>query len=617
MSLKSPESINSHTSELSGMLQEHLANRKAKKAEEAQQEVVTSTINDDHWRPVSNVISEELFVIRIKKVANEIASILNKTFGPGGGFTICAPDSSADETIVTKDGYHIMKEIHFVDEFSSTILRSMRDASRRVAKNAGDGSTSAVIMANHIIQNIFSKPQQFSKPMLNAGVTAFETVLLKYIDEELAMNVRDSDLETIAKIATNNNPVLGKYISDLVIEATKTTNEPIIQVGLSKDEDDHVTTQNGFRLYVDILDELFYNDTIGNAKAAKSSTPVNILAIKAEVNNEVFNGIIQPVMQECLSANEGVVVIAKSFTKDVERALMSIKMRESLAPIWFFTTGIEERNSQRFDDFCTYIDCLPVTNEILDMVLQSKAPEINLEHFVGRATNFDMHSSRLIVSANDNERLTKLITTLKENIQSVNTRDAADVYGEANKEFNSRLANLEAKAVHVAVGGKSESERKSRADAIEDAVFACLAAKKSGYIAGGGGGLGILKHLLAEDMNIREQVSNILIQDYKYSKKASDEVSRYVQMLFCNAYVSTLENVFEKIYVPAGLTPSTIIQQCIQNQKEFDAISSEFVERTIISPASTDIEILKGTVSIIKSIACSNQFLFTQAHKNT
>lgn len=619
MSVVKPNSVGNHTSELTSVLSQH-REQKRSAIEEAVKKITpesipVSTISDDHWRPVSNAISSELFVTRIKKVSGAIAAILNQTFGPGGGFTVCAPDHAAEDVVVTKDGYHIMREIEFVDDFSSTILRIMRDASRRVAKNAGDGSTSAVIMSNHLLQQVFTHDFTFSKPMLNSGLTAFETVVMQHIDEELAMTVRDSDLVTIAKIATNNNPVLGKYVADLVVEATKTSNDAAIQVGLSKDEDDHVTTQNGFRLYADILDELFYNTTIGNAKAAKSDTRTHILAIKADVTNEILNKIILPIMSEVLTANESFVVVAKSFSKEVERALVSIKTREASAPMWFFTTGVEERNSARFDDMCVYAGCYPITHEVLDNVLPDPS-KVDFERFLGQLTGFDMHSNRLIISSTSSPALEALIATLKENIESVNARDAADVYAEANKEFAARLANLEAKAVHLAVGGKSEAERKARHDAIEDAVFACLSARKSGYISGGGGGLGILKFLISESQIVKDEIIKILVDDYAYSQKASYEVASYVLGIFISAYASTLVNVYEKTYVPTGTTAETILQHCLVNNVEFDAIASDYVERGIISPASTDIEILKGTVSIVKSLACSNQFLFTQAHKN-
>lgn len=567
----------------------------------------------------TNVVEEHATIGKMRAALAIIAKTLCGTLGPYGSTTIIQDRQHSH--FASKDGYDLMNRINFDDEVGRTVLDIVRQVASNQVLTVGDGSTSAIIVANALYDALTSNHDIFENippkdivDILN-DIASFLTEDLKSLTKPVSEDLRE--LTTLATISTNNDKVLGDTVADIY---KKIGRNGFISTDVVKPtEVDSVEIKRGIEIQRGYIHECF-GRFYENKKVIYDKNP-RVLLFNYALSQDDLKDIMVPLLQAAIDMEDAeLLIVANHYDPDVVNFLhanrtkhMQLGGKKTMPEMNFTAVDIEqvtERGINDLKDIAFLCDC-----EIFDKYQHSPADIVKDPlRFIGSAEKIiaSEKTTQIIfkdmISEEHEKKKKKKIAALNKDIedllklQELDKEQDFDLY-----ETRRRVANMTDSTAIFHVGGKTQTERQTRERLIEDAIFACKSALKYGYIPGG-------NLMIPYILSIRrEAYCDTLGTKYHYLKVDGGIRTFFYQFveILSEAFLESYRNVLGNSLLPDNKIEE-IIDDCIENRKFYNLKThtmETFDTTSVINSVDTDIQILKSTISIISILATSNQFI--------
>jgi len=391
----------------------------------------------------------------------KLTKAVSSTLGAGGKCVML--EDNQGRPIITKDGVTVADSIILLDPVENMGARLIKEAARKTVKEAGDGTTTATVLAHAILEEAYKVQSRTNARDLKNGIEAMAEQVIDYL-ESIKVPVTGDMINHIATISTNNDPILGAIIGD-AFRAVGDTG--IVMMEYSDNPETEVEVIEGVQYDKGLVNSHFVTNQ--NKRVAELDNPL-VLIIESPVENIRQ---IQSVLEYVIKNNKSLLIIA-----DLEQSVLAalamnkvkgnIKVNVINAP----TYGVNKKDT--LNDLA-----LLTGSTIINEDLGDDMDLIQPEHLGAciKAVTDDVET--IIQVGEVKPEVTTLIVELKEQLES--KLNPGEVI-----RLERRLARLSAKVAVVKVGAGSDIELKEKADRVEDAICATKAAIKEGIVPGGG-----------------------------------------------------------------------------------------------------------------------------------
>ena len=492
------------------------------------------------------IIFNEKARLALKKGADQLANAVKVTLGPKGRNVVI--DKSYGAPTITKDGVTVAKEIELEDKFENIGAEIIKEAAAKTNDAAGDGTTTATVLAQAIIAN--------GLKLVSAGVNPIE--IRKGIEKRVAQLVKElkkmsqeiSTKEEIAQVASisANDPEIGKIIAEAMDSVGK---EGVITVeegqsfGIEKEVVEGMQFDKGYISPYMITNQ----DTM----KAEMSEPFILITDKKITSVQEVLPILEKIIQ---TGKKDLVIIAEDIEGEALATFVVNKLRGTFNVLGIKAPGFGDRRKAMLEDMAVLTGGKMITEEV-----GLKLEKVELS---------DLGQARKVVSSKDNTTVVdgkgdeKEIKSRVENIKK--EKELAD--SEFDKEkLQERLAKLSGGVAVIKVGAATETEMKEKKYRIEDALNATKAAVEEGIVPGGGLSLPIACY--GQDFAGFED-------ELKEQNNKGGVGERIINQ-------SVLEPI-KTIAANAGVDGSLILQRTIEENKKskvvmgYNAATGEFVD---------------------------------------
>lgn len=565
-----------------------------------------------------NVISKDEFEGRSKRIFEIVADVLSKTLGPFGATTII--ERNTTEYKITKDGWNVLKSLRFSNAVEENILMLLVNIAQQVVRKVGDGSTSSVVSAHQLLEvmsGIFKEHNVRSKVLLEKLNKAADLIAERI---KATANVIDregdfSEIYNLAYVSTNEN----EEISRLIQQAYQATGSPSIQYAKSRTAKNELEIIDGYQSKMSWLDATFVNTD------NESGDYQNVTTVQFDhtVEKEYHLDFILDLRLKVMNEGKRLLVIAPYFdTKMLETFAAICNQERSQTGSHHLLVAraslIKNHDFQMYKDLSVLLGGKVVTENVINEYVKSRVPQeerdktydprlngevneyisVDPQDYLGHVnkvtlgkryslfqdfTKTNKHELELAVSDADSKLAAQ--EAVDNELNTLN-HDAIDL--------RERVMKLKCKTAIIKAGGSTTLEKGANYDLLEDAVKAAESAYKNGYNLGG-------------NLAITLAVEDILVEHYQDVLELELED---IDVWILNGIKKSFENVLQTVIDNGQLDYSVeeIINQARHTGKCLNIVTGEY-DGSVINPAMTDIEILKGTASIVSLMLSSNQYI--------
>lgn len=494
------------------------------------------------------VLSYQEVKDKILHAVDTITDPIKQTMGPKGGNAVIQKDSG--EVFITNDGVTIAKEIYVKDAVEDAVIQLIKQSALKTNTEAGDGTSTTILLSSILVKEGFK--------MIDNGVNQVDVVnaynefaeeLKKQIEKQKLEIKDDKDLSFIAKISSNNDEDIAK---DVVKIVRKIGEDGIVFFEISNKQETEIIEDDGFMIEPGVLThELLQTNGVVSAL----DVPV-LITDKQLYYEEEAETIMRTVLQ---NGYKDVVVVAKDFVGKALPSFVTNHQSGMINIILIKDSNIESTNGESLEDLAVFLG-----GEVVSDKKGSLVDNIDIEDFIMSPKVFG-GIDRVIISRYVEERNKKLEERVK--LLQKRKKDITDEDSAAYKQLEQRIASLTKGFVTLKIGGRTGPEIFEKQFRYEDAIRACNAAIKYGYLPGGG--MALLtsyqnsKRLVESwqhkycSANSRQVIENAgLVFDVLYSQMAMSDFE-----LGYNAATGLLENMLE-----AGVVdPYRVTEMAIDN----------------------------------------------------
>ena len=393
----------------------------------------------------------------IEKLTNAVSS----TLGASGKCVML--EDHAGNPIITKDGVTVADSIILRDPVENMGATLLKEAARKTVREAGDGTTTATVLAHAILQEAYKVSDKKNSRELKDGINSATEKVIDYL-ETVSVKVKNTMMDQIATISTNNDPELGKIIADAF---RAVNNTGVVMMETSADGETVVEIVDGVQYEKGLTNSHFITNK--QTKSAELDNPL-VLLIESPVDTIRQ---IQSILEYVIKNNKPLLIIG-----DLEQGVLSalamnknkgnIKVNVVNAP----TYGVSK---QEVLEDLSLLTGATIINEDLgdDMDM------IQIEHLGTCLKSVTSHEDTIIQVKESSDEILSIIDDIKKKIAEA--KQPHEVV-----KLEKRLAMLAAKIAIVKIGADSEVELKEKTDRVEDAICATKAAIKEGIVPGGG-----------------------------------------------------------------------------------------------------------------------------------
>ena len=409
----------------------------------------------------------------------KLTKAVSSTLGASGKCVLL--EDSSGRPIITKDGVTVADSIILLDPVENMGATLLKEAARKTVREAGDGTTTATVLAHSILKNAYAIKDPNTRK-IKEGINKAVEKVIEYLEMN-SIKVDDKMLDQIATISTNNDPILGKLVGDAF---RSVGNTGIVMMETSQDPECSLQLVEGVQCDMGLTNSHFITNQ--KNKTAELDNPL-VLLVESPVESIRQ---LQSVLEYVIKGNKSLLIIG-----DLEPTVLSalamnksrgnIKINVIDAP----TYGINRKET--LDDLALLTNAT-VINEDLGDDLDLIQPE----HLGTCIKSITSHEETILHVGEPSEEILDIIKDIKTSLLDNNTNYQVI-------KLEKRLARLTAKISIVKVGANSEIELKEKADRIEDAICATKAAIKEGIVPGGGIALLNASHIV-DSFSIGEDI---------------------------------------------------------------------------------------------------------------
>ena len=402
----------------------------------------------------------------LKKGVDALADAVKVTLGPKGRNVVIDKKFGAPQ--ITKDGVTVAKEIELEEQFENMGAQMVKEVASKTADDAGDGTTTATILAQSIISTGLKNVTAGANPMdLKRGIDKAVAVVVESLHKQSQAVGNDiNKIEQVATVSANNDENIGKLIAEAM---QKVKNEGVITVEEAKGTETRVEVVEGMQFDRGYISPYFITDT--EKMEADLEKPYILITDKKISTMKEILPLLEPVAQ----SGRSLVIIAEDVDGEALSSLVLNKLRGTIKVAAVKAPGFGDRRKDMLQDIAILTGGTVISEET-GLVLEQAAVEM-----LGTAEKvaINKENTTIVDGAGNKKDIKDRVTQIRKQIES--TKSDYD-----REKLQERLAKLAGGVAVLYVGATTEIEMKEKKDRVDDALSATRAAVDEGIIPGGG-----------------------------------------------------------------------------------------------------------------------------------
>ena len=403
---------------------------------------------------------------QLKKGIDTLANAVKVTLGPKGRNVIIEKKFGAPH--ITKDGVTVAKEVELADAYQNTGAQLVKEVASKTGDDAGDGTTTATVLAQAIVAEGLKNVTAGASPMdIKRGIDKAVAKVVESIKSQAEMVGDNYDkIEQVGTVSANNDPVIGKLIADAMRKVSK---DGVITIEEAKGTDTTIGVVEGMQFDRGYLSAYFVTNT--EKMECEMEKPYILIYDKKISNLKDFLPILEPAVQ----TGRPLLVIAEDVDSEALTTLVVNRLRSQLKICAVKAPGFGDRRKEMLEDIAV----------LTGGVVISEEKGLKLE----QATIEMLGTADKVTVSKDNTTIVNgagAKENIKERCEQIKAQIASTKSDYDKEKLQERLAKLSCGVAVLYVGAASEVEMKEKKDRVDDALRATRAAIEEGIVAGGG-----------------------------------------------------------------------------------------------------------------------------------
>ena len=508
---------------------------------------------------------------------NQLADTVKVTLGPKGRNVVL--DKNYGAPLITNDGVTIAKEIELEDPFENMGARLVKEVSTKTNDVAGDGTTTATVLAQSMIKEGVKNVAAGGDPMaIKRGIDKAVNVAVDGLKEISSPVNGKEDIARVASISANNEEV-GKLISEAMEKVSK---DGVITIEESKTSSTELNIVEGMQFDKGYVSPYMVSDT--EKMEASIENPYILITDKKISNIQEILPLLESLMQQ----SGKLVIICDDIEGEALSTLVLNKLRGVINVVAVKAPGYGDKRKNMLQDIA-----ILTGGEVITSDLGLELKDTTIEQ-LGRAKQVKVEKENTIIvdGAGDKKAIAERVSQIRAQL--------AEEKSEFEKEgLQERLAKIAGGVAVIGVGAATEVEMKDRKLRIEDALSATKAAVEEGIVSGGG----------TAYVNVIPKVEKLM------------ETLKDDEKLGAKIVLKALEEPVKQIAVNAGLEPAVILEK-VKSSKEgigFNAADEEYVDMKkagIVDPTKVSRSALQNAASIASMVLTTESIVTDKKEKS-
>ncbi len=402
----------------------------------------------------------------LKSGVDKLANAVKVTLGPKGRNVVLEKKFGAP--LITKDGVTVAKEIDLADAFENLGAQMVKEVASKTGDDAGDGTTTATVLAQSIINVGLKNVAAGANPMdLKRGIDKAVAKVVENIAAQ-AKTIGDdyAKIESVAKVSANNDDTIGKLIAEAMQKVHK---EGVITIEESKGTDTYVDVVEGMQFDRGYISPYFVTDA--EKMAAELENPYILIHDK---KISTMKDLL-PILEATAQAGRPLMIISEDVDGEALATLVVNRLRGSLKVCAVKAPGFGDRRKEMLEDIAVLTGGSVITEE-KGMKLEQATLDMLGE---AEKVTVDKENTTIVNGAGAQDNIKARVNQIKKQIETTTS--------DYDKEkLQERLAKLAGGVAVIYVGAASEVEMKEKKDRVDDALSATRAAVEEGIVPGGG-----------------------------------------------------------------------------------------------------------------------------------
>ena len=402
----------------------------------------------------------------LKEGVDALADAVKVTLGPKGRNVIIGKSFGAPH--ITKDGVTVAKEVELEDPFANMGAQMVREVASKTNDDAGDGTTTATVLAQAIIGVGIKNVTAGANPMdLKRGIDkAVATVVSNLREQSQEVGSDNSKIEQVATISANNDNNIGKLIAEAM---AKVNNEGVITVEEAKGTDTYVDVVEGMQFDRGYISAYFITNT--EKMQTELEKPYILITDKKISTMKEIMSVLEPVAQ----SGRALLIIAEDVDGEALSALVVNKLRGTLKIAACKAPGFGDRRKELLEDIAALTGATVVST---DKGMRLEDADINMLGCAEKVT-MNKENTTIVDGCGNKDNIKARVEQIRASIE-VSKSDYD------REKLQERLAKLAGGVAVLYVGAATEVEMKEKKDRVDDALAATRAAVEEGIVPGGG-----------------------------------------------------------------------------------------------------------------------------------
>ena len=409
---------------------------------------------------------------KVLRGVNILAKTVSSTLGPGGRNVIF---ENWGWPLVTKDGVTVARQIELSDKYENVGAQMVKQVANKTCNDAGDGTTTATILANAILEAGYSYRLSNVNPIdIMRGINKAVSVIVDVIEKNIRQNIEDGSekLEQIATVSANWDKEIGKIVADAV---NAVGSNGAVQIEESKSYESYLELIEGIKFDRGFTSPLYINNT---AKQIVEMEDPYIFLYKGTIKD--LRKLV-PLLEQVSKAQKNLIIIADDFDASVTTGLIANKKRGALNVATMKAPWFKDMRLNTMEDLAIYFGTTYFDDTYGRSSLGIKEMEDLCLADLGKCKRaiITTYNSTFIGGGGDKAAIENRIQELADLVENGGLNEVD------YENTKTRISQLCAKVATIYVGANSEVESREKRDRIDDALRAAKSAKEEGIVPGG------------------------------------------------------------------------------------------------------------------------------------
>ena len=402
----------------------------------------------------------------MRQGVDELANAVKVTLGPKGRNVIIEKKFGAPQ--ITKDGVTVAKEIELADSFKNTGAQLVKSVASKTGEDAGDGTTTATVLAQSIVNVGLKNVTAGANPMdLKRGIDKAVAAVVENIKKQSkAVGDNFDKIEQVATISANNDAEIGKHIAEAMQKVSK---DGVITIEEAKGRDTYIDVVEGMQFDRGYLSSYFVTDT--EKMNCVMENPLILIHDKKISNLKDLLPILEPAVQ----SGRPLLIIAEDVDSEALTTLVVNRLRSGLKICAVKAPGFGDRRKEMLEDIAVLTGGFVISEERGVKLEQATMDMLGTAEKI----TITKDNTTIVNGKGEKAKIADRVGQIKAQIKTTTS--------DYDKEkLQERLAKLSGGVAVIKVGAPSETEMKEKKDRVDDALCATRAAIEEGIVAGGG-----------------------------------------------------------------------------------------------------------------------------------